>query len=192
MSVSAKNTLPNTPRIMSDQTSGHTIAHLSTVKFWHMKLIITISYGLEENWKWNSIAPPFSHPAKTWASSLTSLWTPRVSTHTHTHHSHSPHQLLSPDSSLCPPVSNSNTTTLAKATTCDHGENWFPILMLLRLKSMVLPPLLGARYLFLHWVRLDSEKTTVSSGGSASSFPPHHGPHWNSRGNPNGCLSGLS
>ena len=174
---------------MSDRTSGHTIAHLSAVKLTHEinhHNKLWVGRELEEELDGPTILPPIKNLGRTLDLSVKTQ-----NQHTDTPPPEST-QLLSPDPSLCSPVSNSNTTTLAQAATCDHRENWFPTPMLLRLKSMVLPPPVGARYLFLHWVRLHSEKTTVSAGSSASSFPPHHGPQWGSRGNPNGCLSGLS
>ena len=147
-----------------------------------MKLIITISYGLVENWKWNSMAPPFSHPwplcehpesarrhttptvhpaTKSWPFSLSSCLQLQ-------HHYPGPGHYLWP---------------WGKLISHPHAS---------KTKIRGPTPPLGARYLFLHWVRLHSEKTTVSAGSSASPFPPHHGPQWGRRGNPNGCLNGLS
>lgn len=105
---------------MCDQTSGHTIAHLSTVKLtheinYHNKLWAGRELEVELNGP--TILPPIKNLGRTLD----------LSVNTQNQHADTPPQqstqLLSPDPSLCPPVSNSNTTTLGQATTCDHGEN---------------------------------------------------------------------
>ena len=105
---------------MFDQTSRHTVAHLSTVNLTHeINHYSTLWAGRGLEVEPNGLTIPL--PVKNLGLIL-DLPVNTQNQHTHTLPPLST-QLLGPVTSLCPPLSNSNTTTLAQTTTFDHGEH---------------------------------------------------------------------
>lgn len=99
------------------------MAHLSTIKLTHeINHYNTLCAGRGLEVELNGLTIPL--PVKNLGLIL-DLPVNTQNQHTHTLSPLST-QLLGPVPSPCPPLSNSNTTTLAQTTTFDHGNTNFP------------------------------------------------------------------